>query len=542
MSTNDRRRQTLELGALTLLAAPLRLLALDRHPLWLDEANSVLVTRGGPGGVIDALSVDGNPPLFYWLLWAWTRLFGDSEIAVRALPALIGVAAVLVIHRVTAALFPARRWAPLLAGLLFATSPLMVYYARECRMYSLTPLIGALGAWTLLEGLRRGSRRHLAGHAGLLAAGLYTHNFFLFVLPIPVVAALVVSGPVPRRMALLRAAACVGGAVLLYAPWAPILADQAASGVGAFIAPLWEVTPPHLALVRSFEVMGVGAAYPPYLLKELSDLHLTIPNDALWLLLRWVGAGLTLGVLGLAFTRLRTERDAVAVCGLYLLLPLLLPWLASFVLTPVYLVGRYELIAAFAFAVLGARALDRLLEWRALAFASVLVVWLGAAGVAFTGMAKNEPLVLERVTADWLKTFVNAKDAVVFCDYTRAVPEYYLGHWGVDVVRHSFPAAVGEHPGWYDTERTLDDFAEHRREAWELAARLRTVLDRGGRVFLVDYTHGAVGLAALNRPLYEALGRTLGRGVPAWAPIAGRGPVIVAYGVRRRPAPATRSR
>lgn len=520
-----------ELLGLAVLAAPLRFVALDRHPLWLDEANSVLVTRGGPGGVIDALSIDGNPPLFYWLLWGWTRLFGESEIAVRALPALLGVLSVLVLHRLAARLFDNRRWLPLLSGVLFALSPLMVYYGRECRMYSLTPLIGMLGAWTLYEATKTGRWRHFALHGLVLAAGLYTHNFFLFLLPAPILAAFLIPGP-DRNTTILRAGACVAGAVLLYAPWVPILGDQVASGVGAFIGPIWDATPPHLALARSLEVMSVGGVYPPYLVKELADLHLTIPMGMLWSTLRALGVVLAVGLLGFGFTRLKRERDAAVVCGLYLSVPLLVPWLVSFVLTPVYLVGRYELIGAFAFALLAARGLVELWSrWRPVA-AMALLVWLGAASVSLVGMARGEARVLERVTADWLETFVTPADAIVFTDYSRAVPEYYLGVAGSKTARYSFPAEVGRHPGWYDVQNALNNPDIYEAEALDLAASLRECVAAGGRIYVVDYLRSVPGTVGTNVLLYAALERNFGPAFPAWAPVPGHGAYIRVYGLR----------
>ena len=91
----------------------------------------------GFGGVVDALAVDSTPPLFYWMLSAWVSIFGDSEVALRALPAVGGVLSVVATWAAARHLFPKSRWIPLTAGLLVALSPLAVYYGRECRMYAL---------------------------------------------------------------------------------------------------------------------------------------------------------------------------------------------------------------------------------------------------------------------------------------------------------------------------------------------------------------------------------------------------------------------
>ena len=53
-------------------------------PLWLDEAISASIAEKGPKGIVDALRHDGHPPLYYFLLYLWSSIFGDSDFALRA--------------------------------------------------------------------------------------------------------------------------------------------------------------------------------------------------------------------------------------------------------------------------------------------------------------------------------------------------------------------------------------------------------------------------------------------------------------------------
>jgi uncharacterized membrane protein len=66
--------------------------------VWLDEAYSVLIAQHGFGGIVDALSRDNNFPLYYFPLSVWMRVFGDSEIALRALSALFYVGGCAAAH------------------------------------------------------------------------------------------------------------------------------------------------------------------------------------------------------------------------------------------------------------------------------------------------------------------------------------------------------------------------------------------------------------------------------------------------------------
>jgi len=60
--------------------------------LWLDEALTVEIARRPVGAMLNALRHDGAPPLYYLLLHAWIGVFGDGDVAVRALSGAISVA------------------------------------------------------------------------------------------------------------------------------------------------------------------------------------------------------------------------------------------------------------------------------------------------------------------------------------------------------------------------------------------------------------------------------------------------------------------
>lgn len=205
-----------------LLGAAVRLAVVPRQPLWADELFSLAMATGhsleqpadasdprrgdfvesraaeppeyyarylthdtppaGIGRVLRAVALsDTSPPLYYVVLWAWTRLLGSGDVALR----LLSVAASLLALWLVAAV--ARRAggqaAVLPAAALFALSPIGVAYSTEGRMYAF------VFAWTaalLLLALHlraRGPRRGLLAALALVSAGgLLTHYFFAPVL------------------------------------------------------------------------------------------------------------------------------------------------------------------------------------------------------------------------------------------------------------------------------------------------------------------------------------------------------------------------
>src|SRR6476469_11212144 len=97
--------------------------------LWLDEANTVHIADGSPGQIVGALSRDVSPPLYYFLLSGWMRLFGDSEIAVRLPSVLFYLAGICVMWFLGQMLF-GRRGAALTA-FIYAVDPIIGRQAQN---------------------------------------------------------------------------------------------------------------------------------------------------------------------------------------------------------------------------------------------------------------------------------------------------------------------------------------------------------------------------------------------------------------------------
>jgi mannosyltransferase len=163
-----------------LLALGLRFYCLDAQSLWNDEGTSVAVAQRDLGTIARDAAHDIHPPLYYWLLNGWVRLFGTGEVAVRSLSALLGVALVALTYALGRLLVG--QWIGLGAGFLAAIHPFQVYYAQEARMYMLLGVLTAGVIWMLARLLERGSLLTWAALVLLEAAGLYTHYSFVFII------------------------------------------------------------------------------------------------------------------------------------------------------------------------------------------------------------------------------------------------------------------------------------------------------------------------------------------------------------------------
>lgn len=261
------------------------------------------------GRVVRAVLIsDTNPPLYYLLLNGWTRLLGTSDAALHFNSVFWALLALPLIALLGRELGGARAgWT---AAILFAFSPVSLFYSIEGRMYSLLWLLAAALALASLR-LRREGLRPMGAAAWILAAtgGLLTHYFFVFVFA-----------------GMLFWLACAPGRVGR-APWALLAAVTV-----ALVAP-WYVEVP-ASLVR-WRVTGHWLAQPlPW------PQSLAIPPLLGWRLLAggsiWGGSGLVDGGLALAYlalgVRLLVRGQARPLFSAERLL--LWAWLAAAVVGP----------------------------------------------------------------------------------------------------------------------------------------------------------------------------------------------------------------
>jgi len=168
------------LAALTLLAAVLRLSTLDLQSLWYDEAFTVV--RDLHPGLISTLHsvvhTENNPPLWYLIAWADSRVLGTGAVALRLPSALCGIALVPVAWGIGSEL-AGRRTATLMAALV-AVNPLYVWYSQEARPYGLYVFTAGLAILCFLRADRAPTRSRMALFVLSAALAMLSHYFAVF--------------------------------------------------------------------------------------------------------------------------------------------------------------------------------------------------------------------------------------------------------------------------------------------------------------------------------------------------------------------------
>jgi mannosyltransferase len=292
-----------------------------------------------------------NGPLYFFLLRGWVALAGHSEVAMRFLSLWLGVLCVPLSYVLGSRLLG--RTAGKMAALLMATSPYMVWYGQEVKMYTLVPALALLSIYATHRAAAGGGNRWWVVQVVTTSLAFYTHIWSALLVPVQ---------------------------VLLLASWWPRWRSR---WLGASIA-LILLTLPYLPL-------ALWQLQSAFVTRETGFPHHTLQAMALVLLNGWsMGIavwGWPLGaiacggaaLLGLVIGLIRRERRWLTL-GLvgWLAAPLAIIWLIS--LRQPLFTDRYAIWTAPAFYLLagaGLAFLWRQGRWPALPLLAAILLIFG---------------------------------------------------------------------------------------------------------------------------------------------------------------------
>lgn len=213
-----------------------------RSQLWLDEALAVNVAHLPVRDIPNWLRHDGAPPVYYFLLHYWMKVFGTSNLAVRSLAGIFSVASFpLVWH---CGKRTGGRRVAWIAVLVFAANPYAIIYATSARMYSIEIFLvfaGILAVWRAFE---RPTIDRLALLAGLVAILIYTQYWGFYIVAAVGLFLLgtALRSPAQRGAAVKMIVSLAVGCAT-FAPWVPTFLYQAKHTGTPWGKPLLPPTP-----------------------------------------------------------------------------------------------------------------------------------------------------------------------------------------------------------------------------------------------------------------------------------------------------------
>ncbi len=160
----------------TLLGAVARFSFIAKSSIWHDEGFSIALATRTPVEIWAGSARDVHPPLYYLLLHFWMSLFGTSQLAVRSLSAVAGIAVIPLGYIIVKKM--AGKRAAVLAGFMLALAPFLIRYSQEARMYGLLGLI-MLAAFYAVMCIVENPKKiwPYILYALAIAVGMYTHYF-----------------------------------------------------------------------------------------------------------------------------------------------------------------------------------------------------------------------------------------------------------------------------------------------------------------------------------------------------------------------------
>jgi len=217
----------LRIATILAVGLGLRMLGINQHPLWYDEAFAVLFAEKGPSAMIygtlsstAGVSADVHPLGYYTLLWIWMKIFGEQPFAIRALSILFGMLTVVAVYWLCKSLFKEKLAQIVTLGVVI--SPFQVHYSQEIRMYSIMGFFLILSTWSIWQGIQTGQAKWWIIFSLSAALAQYTHNLAAFYLvPLAFTPFLFRKWRAIKPLVL-----SVLGALLIYTPWLVNLPGQ----------------------------------------------------------------------------------------------------------------------------------------------------------------------------------------------------------------------------------------------------------------------------------------------------------------------------
>jgi len=360
---SDNQRRVLPLALIMLIGAVLRIFGLGNESLWLDEATTVARIHGT---WLSLLSNGTQGPFYLILIKAWTLLFGESEFALRLPSALFGIASIPALFLLGQVLF--NRTTAMWAALFLAINPFAIFYSQDARPYALYFFGAILSYYYLIRVLREFRARDAVAYILYTLIAAYSHPYGpLLILSHWISAGIYVSLSSTRysRQVMMRVIGMLSLAALLFVPQLYVFAATFIHKSQSHTIAAWIPTP------------------------DIESLHTTLRQYFMFPILGYLVVLIIVAVVVMKIRRDMNARVSLILCGVIILSNLLLPWIVSILVTPIY-VDRYTIPTLAAVIIMLGWALNSLQRpLRILAMSILMLLSIPPLFTYFSGTDKD---------------------------------------------------------------------------------------------------------------------------------------------------------
>ena len=323
-----------------LFGALLRLLNITQESLWYDECLTGLAMKLPFMDMVKDRIAGGHSPLYFMILYPFTRIFGNNELMLRLPSAVASIASLYFFYLIAKKLFNDDS-AIAISLAFFALSALNIYFSHEARMYSMCVLFVIISFYFLIRALDEDDAWLWVNYAAATVFAVY-----LSAITIPVFIAQAVYVLVKRRN-LAGFFLSASAAMLLYVPMALFYAKMKTLGFIEWLPPV---------TVRTFIEFINGFSFKPVPLPNYPELFNAF--------MEYAGLLLALPLLIFAavssFKKRSKDREAALILLIWLLVPILLEYLYTVLKQPMLGPKRYVIVLSPAFYLLLGLGIKRL--------------------------------------------------------------------------------------------------------------------------------------------------------------------------------------
>jgi mannosyltransferase len=422
-----RSKRTWLLAGIVGLAFALRVAGLDFQSLWRDEVDALRFATADWDDLLRMFVVPGqNGPLYYLALRPWLHLVGLSEYALRFLSVILGTLAVPLVYRLSRRLFPSPPSLALVATLLAATSPYLVWYSQEGKMYSLVLALVLLSMDRYLAALERGGWQRWLLYVVFTGAAVYVHFVAALMVPVQILAFFLMK----RETRRVRWKAWLVSTGLLLLPYLPLLRWQLPlalnpADTGYQFVPLHDML---VSLLANYSLGPISGS-----LRWATFLFVILVLAVGWL---WRGT--------------KSYRASLGILACWLCLPVLSFFLLTLV-RPMY-TARYLIFVLPAYLLL--LAAGTVAIWRRSRVAGAVLLAV-VVGLSFSGLWRQSKVPVKadfRSATEYVAGRMSPADLLLFqIPYGRHSFDYYLSRYQEQDQLDTRDEAVGH----WDTEFRL---------------------------------------------------------------------------------------
>lgn len=183
MMTRTSARYLVAFCLFVLIGFFVRAVSLDAQSLWRDEVDALRFATAPAAEMLSNFTRPGwNGPLYYVLLRGWIALAGASEYALRFFSLLFGIACIPLAYVLGRRLFGSP--VGIFSAVLVTTSPYLVWYSQEVKMYTLVMALALLAIYSLRRAVEGGGWLWWAIQIVATTLAFYSHILAALLIPV----------------------------------------------------------------------------------------------------------------------------------------------------------------------------------------------------------------------------------------------------------------------------------------------------------------------------------------------------------------------